>query len=104
VIQVSSLPPTVSGGVPPEATAVAALAAGAPAAQAGSEPGRGASLLPGEGLVLEEYLDGVKHQYMLEALARSGGVQTRAAELLGMSFRSFRYYAKKFRVGEEGDA
>jgi hypothetical protein len=25
-------------------------------------------------------------------------VQTKAAELLGMSFRSFRYYAKKFNL------
>ena len=32
------------------------------------------------------------------ALERAGGVQTRAAEMLGMSFRSFRYYAKKFNV------
>jgi len=104
VIQVSSLPPTVSGGVSPAAAATGA--AGARAAEPGSESGPEASLLRDEGLDLEEYLDGVKRQYMLEALARSGGVQTRAAELLGMSFRSFRYYAKKFRVGEgeEGDA
>jgi hypothetical protein len=27
------------------------------------------------------------------ALEKSGGVQTKAAETLGMSFRSFRYYA-----------
>ena len=32
---------------------------------------------------------------MQQALERTGGVQTQAAELLGMSFRSFRYYAKK---------
>ena len=32
---------------------------------------------------------------MLQALERCEGVQTRAAELVGMSFRSFRYYAKK---------
>ena len=31
----------------------------------------------------------------MQALERTGGVQTQAAELLGMSFRSFRYYAKK---------
>ncbi len=30
-----------------------------------------------------------------QALERTGGVQTQAAELLGMSFRSFRDYAKK---------
>ena len=33
---------------------------------------------------------------MLKALERTGGVQTQAAELLRMSFRSFRYYAKKY--------
>jgi hypothetical protein len=32
---------------------------------------------------------------MQQALDRTGGVQTQAAELVGMSFRSFRYYAKK---------
>ena len=34
----------------------------------------------------------------LEALRRAGGVQSRAAEILGMSFRSFRYYAKKYNL------
>ena len=33
---------------------------------------------------------------MLEAMQRGRGVQTRAAELLGMTFRSFRYFAKKY--------
>ena len=51
--------------------------------------------LPAEGLDLEEYLDSVRAQLMAEALERTGGVQTQAAELLQMSFRSFRYYAKK---------
>jgi two-component system response regulator PilR (NtrC family) len=32
---------------------------------------------------------------MIQALERTDGIQTQAAELLGMSFRSFRYYAKK---------
>jgi two-component system response regulator PilR (NtrC family) len=35
---------------------------------------------------------------MLEALDRAGGVQSRAADLLGMSFRSFRYFAKKYSI------
>ncbi len=51
--------------------------------------------LPGEGLDLEAYLDGIRAHLMEQALERSGGVQTQAAEILGMSFRSFRYYAKK---------
>ena len=40
--------------------------------------------------------------YIALALERAGGVQVKAAELLGMSFRSFRYYAKKFNL-REGD-
>jgi two-component system response regulator PilR (NtrC family) len=36
--------------------------------------------------------------YIALALERTGGVQTKAAEMLGMSFRSFRYYAKKFNL------
>jgi DNA-binding NtrC family response regulator len=51
--------------------------------------------LPEEGLDLEAYLESIRTQLMVEALERTNGVQTQAAELLGMSFRSFRYYAKK---------
>jgi len=36
--------------------------------------------------------------YIALALERAGGVQVKAAEMLGMSFRSFRYYAKKFNI------
>ncbi len=58
--------------------------------------------LPEEGLDLEAYLEQIRAQLMGEALERTGGVQTQAAELLGMSFRSFRYYAKKagLKAGE----
>jgi two-component system, NtrC family, response regulator PilR len=52
--------------------------------------------LPPEGLDLEAYLESVGKRLMQEALDRSEGVQTQAAELLRMSFRSFRYYAKKY--------
>jgi two-component system, NtrC family, response regulator PilR len=51
--------------------------------------------LPEEGLDLEAYLEDIRTQLMSQALDRAHGVQTQAAELLGMSFRSFRYYAKK---------
>ena len=47
--------------------------------------------LPAEGLDLEGYLESIRRQLMREALDRSRGVQTQAAELLGISFRSFRY-------------
>jgi DNA-binding NtrC family response regulator len=51
--------------------------------------------LPEEGLDLEAHLEDIRAQLMAQALERAGGVQTQAAELLKMSFRSFRYYAKK---------
>ncbi len=51
--------------------------------------------LPEDGLDLEAYLEDIRTQLMQQALERTTGVQTQAAELLGMSFRSFRYYAKK---------
>jgi len=57
--------------------------------------------LPDDGLDLEAHLDAMRRQLMLKALDRCEGVQTRAAELLGMTFRSFRYYAKK--AGLTGD-
>jgi two-component system, NtrC family, response regulator PilR len=61
--------------------------------------------LPEEGLDLEAYLEQIRAQLMGEALERTSGVQTQAAELLGMSFRSFRYYAKKAGLkGGEGEA
>jgi two-component system response regulator PilR (NtrC family) len=57
--------------------------------------------LPEEGFDLESFLDTVRADLMAQALERSGGVQTQAAELLGMSFRSFRYYAKKAGLKDE---
>jgi two-component system, NtrC family, response regulator PilR len=54
--------------------------------------------LPQEGMSLEQHLESIAKIFMLKALERSGGVQTQAAELLQMSFRSFRYYAKKYEL------
>ena len=59
--------------------------------------GDGAAL-PAEGLNLEEHIQGIERSYLLAALERSGGVRTQAAELLKMSYRSFRHYAKKYGV------
>jgi DNA-binding NtrC family response regulator len=53
--------------------------------------------LPMEGLDLEAVLDRIEHRYMQLALERVGGVQTRAAELLRVSFRQFRYKLQKFQ-------
>jgi two-component system response regulator PilR (NtrC family) len=52
--------------------------------------------LPPTGISLQDHLESIGKIFMLKALDRAGGVQTQAAELLKMSFRSFRYYAKKY--------
>ncbi len=62
----------------------------------GITTGTGAVELPLDGLKLEEHLEAIGKSLMLQALERCDGVQTQAAELLQMSARSFRYYAKKY--------
>ncbi|MBI4266243.1 MAG: sigma-54-dependent Fis family transcriptional regulator [Acidobacteria bacterium] len=52
----------------------------------------------GEGFDLEASGEQFYRHYIALALERAGGVQVRAAELLGMSFRSFRYYVKKYNL------
>ena len=57
--------------------------------------------LPDEGLNLDEKLAEVERSYLRKALERSEGVQTKAAELLGISFRSFRYRLRKLGLDPE---
>ena len=54
--------------------------------------------IPEEGVDFEAHLAWVEKQYLVEALRAADGVRTRAAELLHMSYRSFRHYAKKHSV------
>ena len=54
--------------------------------------------LPEAGFDLEAHVKEIEMSYISEALKRAGGVQVKAAELLGMSFRSFRYYVKKYNL------
>ncbi len=53
---------------------------------------------PDAGFDLERHVQHIEREYIAEALRRAGGVKVRAAELLGMSFRSFRYYTKKYNL------
>jgi two-component system response regulator PilR (NtrC family) len=60
-------------------------------------------VLPGlpaldDGFDLEARGEEFYRHYLALALQRAGGVQVKAAELLGMSFRSFRYYVKKYNL------
>ncbi len=61
------------------------------------------AVLEDRGIDLETQLEQLRERFMNEALSRTHGVQTRAAELLGMSFRSFRYFAKKYNLMEGRD-
>ena len=56
------------------------------------------SSLPEGGFDLEAHVKEIERGYIAQALQRAGGVQVKAAELLGMSFRSFRYYVKKYNL------
>ena len=55
--------------------------------------------LPESGFVLEQHVQGIEREFLARALRQAGGVKVRAAGLLGMSFRSFRYYLKKYELG-----
>ena len=57
-----------------------------------------AEAFPGAGFDLERHVQDIEREYIAEALRRAGGVKVKAAELLGMSFRSFRYYTKKYNL------
>lgn len=48
-----------------------------------------------EGVDLELELRRIRYQYMCQALKKCDGVMQDAARLLGISFRSFRYYYHK---------
>ncbi len=52
--------------------------------------------IPDEGMELEPLLENLEKQYLLKALEKTGGAKKKAGELLGMSFRSFRYRLAKF--------
>lgn len=54
--------------------------------------------LPEDGINLETYINEIEKSFILEALRRTNGNQTRAAELLGMSVRSLRHLLDKHRI------
>jgi len=61
-----------------------------------AELGAGSELVPAEGVDMETKVTEMERAYLRAALARAGGVGTRAAELLRISYRSFKHYAKKY--------
>ena len=62
-------------------------------------------ILPSEGLNLDQVLSQLEKDLLQQALARTRGAKQKAAELLGITFRSFRYrLAKLGLAGEEETA
>ena len=57
--------------------------------------------IPDEGIFLEPLLEELEKQYLLKALEKTGGAKKKAAELLGMSFRSFRYRLAKLGMDDD---
>jgi len=57
--------------------------------------------IPEEGFIIEDYLRDIEKRFITQALSQAEGNMTRAANLLGMSFRSFRYYVKKYELKGE---
>ena len=78
-----SLPPQIRGSVEPSGD-------------------RSLTALPEDGLDLDAYLGAIEKDILLKALDRTGGVRKRAAELLGITFRSIRYRLAKFDIEVDG--
>jgi two-component system, NtrC family, response regulator PilR len=81
VIRVESLPESVGGSHVAEVTAIE---------------------LPEDGLDLDALMERIERDLLRQALRRAEGIQTRAAQLLHTSFRSFRYRLQKYGL-ERGD-
>lgn len=54
--------------------------------------------IPQEGIVLDHILEDIERNLLAQALDRTGGNLTKAAKILGMSYRSIRYKVKKLQV------
>ena len=59
--------------------------------------------IPDAGLDLDAYLGGIEKDILLKTLEKTGGVRKKAAELLGITFRSIRYRLAKYGVEPEGE-
>ena len=85
------------GDIPGEDRRFAQYSMGEPSAAIGGASD-GPEKLPESGFVFEEHVQSIEREYLAHALQQAGGVKVRAAGLLGMSFRSFRYYLKKYHL------
>jgi two-component system, NtrC family, response regulator PilR len=82
--------------LPAERPKARAAAAGAGVVGVVSEIAPGA-ILP-DGVGMEVYVANIERSLLQNALEHSSGVQTKAADLLGISYRSFRHLMKKYEL------
>ena len=68
-----------------------------------SAPAQSLLDLPPGGLNLDDVLNEAERRLLLAALERTGGVRKRAAELLGVTFRSLRYRLQKQGLSDDAD-
>ena len=73
----------------------------APASVLSTDANGGALKVPPEGVDLEKTIEDIEKAILIDALKKTGGVKKRAAELLGLSFRSMRYKLSKYDISEE---
>jgi two-component system response regulator PilR (NtrC family) len=68
-------------------------------------PLAGMATLGDGSIVLDDVLAEVERRLLVEALAKTGGVRSQAAKLLGVTFRSIRYRLEKhgIEVGDSGE-
>jgi DNA-binding NtrC family response regulator len=89
--------------VPRPAVAAVAVGNGAPPPPGTGEEGAGALPRPGDALRLPDagvILEDVERLFILQALERHGGNQTRASQMLGLTRDTLRYRMKKFGITE----
>ncbi len=55
-------------------------------------------VFPPEGVDFEKEMAEAERRYLLAALEKAGGVRSHAAQLLKITYRSFRHYAKKHNI------
>ncbi len=74
-----------------------AVAAGAETAFPATANLAAGSVLP-EGVNMENYVEQIERGLLQSALGQTNGVQVRAADVLGISYRSFRHLMKKYEL------
>ena len=56
--------------------------------------------IPPEGLNLDDFVGHIEKELLSQALERTGGLKKKAAKVLGITFRSFRYRLAKYGMDE----